>query len=111
MSLNYDYTQIDTRTWSGDDHERAASFAWALVSIDTREVTKKNQDEIFFRFKFLERIGMNIFREPIEDESFKDYLAKLIGYKTNVKNEPRSKFMRRWIQNVERKLKEELNAA
>ena len=107
MSLNYDYTKIDTRTWSGDDHEKAANFVWALVSIDVREVTKENQAEIFFRFKFLEKIGMNIFQEPIENKSFKDYLSKLIGYKTNVKDEPRFKFIRRWIKNVERKVEKE----
>ena len=108
MSLNYDYTKVDTRKWSGDDHENAANFAWALVSIDVREVTKQNQDEIFFRFKFLEKIGMNIFQKPIKNKSFKDYLLKLIGYKTNVKDEPRSKFMKRWIENLERKLEEEI---
>jgi len=109
MALQYDYTKVDTEGWNKEQHSNAANFAWTMISIDMREITHKNQGEIFFRLKFLETIGRNIFKDPIKDAALREHIRLLEGYKTNVKEEPRFKFIRRWIKGLERDLEEKLS--
>lgn len=108
MALTYDYSACDTTGWTDDEHERAENFCFALLAVDVRDIHEKNQEEIFFRFKFLEKIGFNPFRNPIDNGDLKMWLLKLNGYRCNVSDEPRFKFIRRWIKYMEQDLTEQL---
>ena len=101
MAISYDYTQCDDRDWKEDDHKNASQFCWSMMAIDMNEISEKNHDEISFRFRFLEKIGMNIFTKPIDQRQLGKQLRSLRGYKTNIKFLPRFKFMRRHVKSLE----------
>jgi hypothetical protein len=109
MALKYDYTALDTEGWTNDQHNVAANFVWPMMYIDMKDVTKENADEIIFRFEFLQRIGFGPFTKRIPLLELKAQVRGLIGYKTNVKQEPRFKFIRRWMKTAEQELQEFLD--
>ena len=98
MALQYDYTALDTEGWTNDQHNVAANFVWPMMYIDMKDVTKENADEIIFRFEFLQRIGFGPFTKRVPLLELKAQVRGMIGYKTNVKQEPRFKFIRRWMK-------------
>ena len=101
MALSYDYRSCDQTDWKDDDHKNASQFVWSMMAIDMNEISEKTHDEISFRFRFLEKIGMNIFTKPIDQRQLGKQLRRLRGYKTNVKFLPRFKFMRRHVKSLE----------
>lgn len=110
MALQYDYTSIDTSSWTEQDRRNAAGFAWTMMAIDMQKVTAENWKEIFFRIKFLQKLGygMCAVNEDASDHLIVELLVKFAGYKTNVKQEPRYKFIRRWTKALERDMEEKL---
>ena len=98
MALQYDYTALDTEGWDNDQHNEAANFVWVMMYIDMQKVTAENADEIIFRIMFLQMLGLGpwVTRTPLSE--VKERVQSLIGYKTNIKEEPRFKFIRRWIK-------------
>lgn len=109
MALTYDYRNCFVSDWSEQDYEIANYFCWTLNFVDIREVTAKNLKEISFRLNFLKRIGFPAYTDDKAHDYVIKYLDKWIGYKSNVKEEPRFKFIRRWTKSVERDLEEKLS--
>jgi len=98
MALQYDYTALDTEGWTEEQHVSAANFCWTMMYLDIKDVTAENADEIIFRIMFLQMLGLGpwVTRTPLSE--VKERVQSLIGYKTNIKEEPRFKFIRRWIK-------------
>ena len=109
MALRYDYTALDTEGWDKDQHNTAANFSWTMMFIDMQNVTKENADEIIFRIEFLQRIGMGPYTKRFPLLEVKAQVRGMIGYKTNVAQLPRYKFIRRWVKAAERDLQEYLD--
>ena len=109
MALTSDYRNCFVSDWSKEDHEFAKHFCWVLMSLDIGEVKAKNLKEITFRLNFLKRIGFPVFNTDETHDYVIKYLDKWVGYKTNIKEEPRFKFIRRWIKGLERDLEEKLS--
>ena len=108
MALQYDYTALDTEGWTKEQHDTAANFCWTMMAIDLREVTKENQDEIVFRIMFLQMLDLGPWTKPHSLAFVKGQVHGMIGYKCNVAQDPRYKFIRRWIKAGERWLEEKL---
>jgi len=106
MALSYDYRNCFVSDWSKEDYNLADNFAWTLMGIGIQRVTGKNQKEISFRLKFLNRIGYPIYINPTLGEYVLEHLDKFVGYNTNVGEEPRFKFIRRWTKALERDLED-----
>jgi len=98
MALKYDYTALDTEGWTEEQHVSAANFCWTMMYLDIKDITAENADEIIFRIMFLQMLGLGpwVTRTPLSE--VKERVQSLIGYKTNIKEEPRLKFIRRWIK-------------
>ena len=121
MALQYDYTNVTSfnKDMKDEEHENASMFAWQLMAIDVQEVTEKNLEEIVFRLLFLDRMGFGTLvqkhaKRPDSSKAWLDslelrnYVRTMIGYKTNVGNLSRAKFMRRWLKAFERSVEEKL---
>lgn len=108
MALQYDYTNLDTKGWTKEQHTSAANFCWTLMFIDIQDVTKENVDEIIFRIQFLQMLNLGpwVTRRPLKE--VKEKVTGMIGYSTNIKPEPRFKFIRRWVKAGVRSLEEKL---
>jgi hypothetical protein len=106
MALQYDYTALDTKGWTEEQHVSAANFCWTMMYLDIKDITAKNADEIIFRIEFLQELGMGpwVTRTPLSE--VKERVQSLIGYKTNIKEEPRFKFIRRWVKAAEQRLED-----
>ena len=39
MALQYDYTAVDSKGWTKEEHNLAARFAWTMMFIDMNEIT------------------------------------------------------------------------
>ena len=103
MSLNYDYTKCENQDqWNDADHYQAKNFCWGMIAIDIGEITAETEDEIYFRYRFMEKIGYNVFSKPLDLRKLGEMLRKLRGYKTNIGYLPRFKFIRRHIKSLER---------
>ena len=98
MALTYDYTDIDTGSWSKDDHSVAKQFCWTLMFIDQTKVTEENKTEILFRIEFLQELGMGPWTHRQSIPVVKKQIKKLIGYETNVGEKSTAKFMSRWMK-------------
>ena len=109
MALQYDYTALDTEGWDNDQHNVAANFVWTMMSIDMQKVTPENVDEIIFRIEFLQRLGLGPYTKRFPLLEIKAQVRGMVGYKTNVKQEPRYKFIRRWVKVAEQELQEFLD--
>jgi hypothetical protein len=108
MALQFDYTALDTEGWTKEQHDTAADFVWTMMAIDMREVTKENKDEIVFRIMFLQMLELGPWREQYSLAFVKGQANAMIGYKCNVAQIPRYKFIRRWIKAGENWLEEKL---
>ena len=58
MALQYDYTAVDSKGWTKEDHNLAARFAWTMMFIDMKEITEKNKTDVLFRIEFMQELGM-----------------------------------------------------
>ena len=105
MALQYDYRDCFVSDWSKEDYNLADNFAWTMMGLGIQKVTAKNLKEISFRMRFLNKIGYPIFNPTLHEYVLK-YLDKFIGYKTNVGEEKRFQFIRRWTKALERDLEE-----
>jgi hypothetical protein len=47
MALTYDYTNIDTGSWSKDDHSVAERFCWTMMFIDQEKNNGEKQNGYF----------------------------------------------------------------
>mgnify|MGYP001182352910 FL=1 len=104
MSLKFDYTKCITEDWGDTDRISATNFCWSLTAVDIGEVTEKTKDELYFRFRFLEKIGKNVFTKPIDPRQLGGLLDKLTGYTTNIKTCKRFQFIRRHVKNLEQEI-------
>ena len=109
MALQYDYTALDTEGWTKEQHDSAAKFSWTMMAIDMGTVTKENQDEVIFRIMFLQELGLGPYTKRFPLLEIKAQVRGMVGYKTNVKQEPRYKFIRRWVKVAEQELQEYLD--
>lgn len=108
MALRYDYTALDTKGWTKEQHETAANFCWTMMSIDMGTVTKENQDEVIFRIMFLQMLDLGPWTTRYSLMKVKGLVHSMRGYKCNVGQDPRYKFIRRWTKAGERWLEEKL---
>ena len=120
MALQYDYTNVTSlKDIKDEEHKDASMFAWQLMAIDVQEVTEKNVEEIVFRLLFLDRLGFGSLVQKyatrpdsskawLDSLELRNYVRPMIGYKTNVGNLGRAKFMRRWMKSFERSVQERL---
>ena len=93
MALQYDYRNIDTSSWSDEDHQMADQFCWTLMSINMQEVTEKNWREILFRILYLQTIGQGPWTTELKPKVIIGWLKKFIGYGTNVQEVSRAKWI------------------
>ena len=98
MALKYDYTKVDTSSWSENDHNIAKKFCWAMSFIDQTKITEENKTEILFRIEFLQELGMGPWTHRQTVSDIKKTIKKLIGYETNVGEKSTAKFMSRWMK-------------
>ena len=108
MALQYDYTALDTEGWTKEQHDTAANFCWTMMSIDMGTVTKENADEVIFRIMFLQMLELGPWREQYSLAAVKGTVHGMRGYKCNVAQLPRYKFIRRWVKAGENWLEEKL---
>jgi hypothetical protein len=99
MALTYDYTKVaGVDKFTDEQHENASQLAWVMMTLQLRDITEKNLDEVLFRIKFLEEINVKLFQEQHSFESVKKYITDHINYETNVGNESRYKFITHWAK-------------
>jgi hypothetical protein len=83
MSLTSNYTKINTEGWTDAQTDSLSKFCFPMMSIDMDKITK------------------DIFRTPIDNLDFYELLKSYVGYECNVSEQPRYKFIRRWVKTVE----------
>ena len=99
MALEYNYNEVaGIDKFTDEQHENASQLAWTMMTLQLREITEKNLDEVLFRIKFLKEINVKLFREELEWEVIKKFITDHINYKTNVGNESRHKFITHWAK-------------
>ena len=98
MALQYDYTAIDSKGWTKEEHNLAARFAWTMMFIDMNEITEKNKTEVLFRIEFMQELGMGPWTHRQSIPVVKKWIKKLIGYKCNVGPKSTAKFTNRWVK-------------
>ena len=101
MPLTSNYIKINTEGWTDAQTDSLSKFCFAMMFIDMDKITKDNLEEVWFRFNFLQKLGYNIFRTPIDNLDFYELLKSYVGYECNVSKQPRYKFIRRWTKTVE----------
>jgi hypothetical protein len=109
MALKYDYTKINSDSWTKEEHDLAAHFCWTMMFIDMNEITEKNKTEILFRIEFLQELGMGPWTHRQSIPVVKKQIKKLIGYKTNVGEKSTAKFMNRWLRSYKDKTLEKMH--
>ena len=99
MALEYNYTEVvGMDKFTDEQHKNASQLAWTMMTLQLREITEKNLDEVLFRIKFLYEINVKLFNEGVEWEDIKKFITAHINYKTNVGNESRYKFIVHWAK-------------
>lgn len=99
MALTYDYTKVEgVDKFTDEQHENASQLAWTLLTLQLREISQENLNEVLFRIKFLEEINVKLFQEKHDFDSVKKFMTDHINYKTNVSNETRYKFITHWAK-------------
>ena len=109
MSLKYDYTKLDTGSWTQDDHNIAKNFCWTMSFIDQTKITEKNKTEVLFRIEFLQELGMGPWTHRQSIPVVRKQIKKLIGYETNVGEKSTAKFMSRWMKTYKTRTLERMN--
>jgi len=104
MPLISNYQKVKTEGWTKAQEQQLSEFCFPMVAIKMGSVSDKTIDEIYFRFRFLERIGKNIFRESLDKKTLYQLLESYIGLECNIAQEPRYKFIRTWVKTVENEI-------
>lgn len=99
MSLNWDANRC-ANPIPADANEAGGRecLIWGSIAVDVGEITDKNVDEWLFRFKFLESVGRSITNQPMT----RSIIERWIGLRMNVITQPRKKWMKRVMENIER---------
>ena len=104
MPLTSDYRKVNTEGWSQDREKQISEFCFPMLGIRMGKISDETIDEIYFRFRFLEKIGKNLFRHPLDKKELYQLLESYIGLECNISPEPRYKFIRSWIKTVENEI-------
>ena len=96
MSLNYYYTNVknaDTVMFDEDGmmYPDTQSIIFTTMSVGLGEITEKNWLEFYARMRIIEKLGGFT---PIPSQRVKEH----IGLRTNVNNETRNQWMKRWFE-------------
>lgn len=99
MSLNWDANRCANPT-PADSNEAGGRecLIWGSIALDMGDISDKNVDEWFFRFKFLESVGRSITNQPMT----RSVIERWVGLRMNVITLPRKKWMKRVMEQVER---------
>lgn len=99
MSLNWDSTRCSNPNPVNDNESgERECLIWGSIATDMGEITEKNVNEWFFRFKFLESVGKSITTQPMT----RSVIERWIGLRMNVVTLPRKKWMKRVMDQIER---------
>jgi len=104
MPLTSDYRKVNTEGWTEDREKQIREFCFPMLGIRMGEISSKTIGEIYFRFRFLEKIGKNLFRDPLDKKELYQLLESYIGLECNISPEPRYKFIRSWIKTLEHEI-------
>jgi|TARA_R110000823_G_scaffold202248_1_gene333179 hypothetical protein len=104
MPLTSDYRKVNTEGWSQDREKQISEFCFPMLGIRMGKISDETIDEIYFRFRFLEKIGKNLFRHSLDKKELYQLLESYIGLECNISPEPRYKFIRSWIKTVENEI-------
>jgi len=96
MALNYYYSDVanaNTVMFDEDDYMRpdTQTIIFSTMSVGLGEITSDNWIEFYSRMRIVQKILGH--SDPIPPSRVKEH----IGLRTNVNNETRAKWMKRWI--------------
>lgn len=107
MALTSDYRNIDTTGWTEDQVKHLSEFCFPMLTIEVGEISDKTIDEVYFRFKLRERLGISSFVEKINPREFFGLLKSYKGLKTNVGHVKRHVWLRKMVKNIEQDVQSE----
>lgn len=83
MSLNWSATDVAKwDTFTEDEKNRCANFAWVLMAVDMNEVTATNAAELIMRMQIIQ--GMGYIDSPADGGYTNAEVMSYIGFGTNV---------------------------
>lgn len=91
------------------DEEEAAmrtALIWATMAIDLGSITEDNVDEWVFRLIYQRRLGLNYIYidDDVTPAEVEGWVRRWIGMYTNVKSEPRKKWLKRCREIMEKEV-------
>lgn len=109
MALTYDYRAIKGfDTFTDIEHQLLGTMTFRMMAIDMNSITKHNLKEVLFRCLFLDTYSGAVFHKvngaKISPKETKELLTSWIGLSTNVAEQSRAKFLRRWSKVLEREI-------
>jgi hypothetical protein len=107
MALTSDYRTINTEGWTDEQVETLSRFCIPMMTIGMKEISDETIDEIYFRFRIRERLGVSIFVEKIDPRKFFSLLQSYKGIKTNVGPEKRHSWINRMVKGIVQDLQRE----
>lgn len=95
MALNWNATEVEAfEGFSDEEKQRCALFAFELMAVDISAVTEDNIEELYLRLQIYSRLN----REELK-YSYQDVLS-YVGFRTNVTNRSRQKWLDRQINQL-----------
>lgn len=96
MALNWNATEVEAyESFSDEEKQRCALFAFELMAINIGVVEESNTEEIYLRMQVYNRL-----HSETSNYDYQDVLS-YIGFRTNVTTEPRDKWLKRRVDQLE----------
>ena len=115
MSLNWDCTKVRDKqeVLEGTEWLKANAIIFSTMAIDMGQITEKNVDEFYARYKGLEFAIKNTVAEGVTVT--RADIARRVGLSTNVATRTRAQYLKRLgemiMRDIDREVKQEREAA
>ena len=96
MALNWNALDVEGwESFSDDEKQRCALFAYELMAIDIGTVHEDNTEEIYLRMEIWDRLHGDRSKYSYED------VLSYIGFRTNVYTLPRREWLERRVEQLQ----------
>ena len=107
MPLISDYKNVNTEGWTEDQVRNLSEFCFPMMTIGMGKISDDTIDEVYFRFRLREKLGVSSFVEKIDPRKFFSMLQSYKGLDCNIAQEKRHVWLNRIVKTIQQDLEYE----
>ena len=100
MPLISNYKNVNTEGWTEEQVKNLSEFCFPMMTIGMGKISDETIDEVYFRFRLRERLGISSFIEKLDPRKFFSMLQSYKGLDCNISQEKRHVWINRMVKTI-----------